>query len=219
MIGLAKPVKGIFDDISRLECIKPYILVGGTALSLQINHRNSEDLDFMCWRTGKVQRMEVDWSSIEKELAAIGAVESRDILDINHVVYIVSGVKLSFYACERYSPVQNEVGCLNNLKLADLTSIMAMKMEVLMRRTAFRDYYDIYAILKEGICIHDGIRLATKYSGHLLKTKNLLAMLSRGDRFAPEISFKELEPRYNVTSADIEQCIKGCLLSPNTNIK
>lgn len=219
MIGLAKPIKDIFDKISRLECITPYVLVGGTALSLQINHRNSEDLDFMCWRTSKSQKMEVDWPYIEKELARIGTIESRDILDVNHVTFVVSGVKISFYACERYSPVQNEITCLNNLKLADITSIMAMKMEVLMRRSTFRDYYDIYSILKEGICIDDGIHLATKYSGHLLKTKNLLAMLTRGDRFAPELNFKKLEPRYNISNTDIEQYIKTCLTSPNIENK
>ncbi|MDD2726703.1 MAG: nucleotidyl transferase AbiEii/AbiGii toxin family protein, partial [Proteiniphilum sp.] len=30
-----------------MECIKPYVLCGGTALAIQIGHRESEDLDFM----------------------------------------------------------------------------------------------------------------------------------------------------------------------------
>nr|WP_018338184.1 nucleotidyl transferase AbiEii/AbiGii toxin family protein [Butyricimonas synergistica] len=51
MKGLAPRTGEIFESVSRLECIKPYILVGGTALSLQIGTRQSEDLDFMRWRT------------------------------------------------------------------------------------------------------------------------------------------------------------------------
>ena len=51
MKGLAPRTGEIFESVSRLECIKPYILVGGTALSLQIRTRQSEDLDFMRWRT------------------------------------------------------------------------------------------------------------------------------------------------------------------------
>jgi predicted nucleotidyltransferase component of viral defense system len=39
---------------------------------------------------------------------------------------------------------------LNNLYLADIESIGAMKMEAMLRRAKFRDYYDIYSILKEG---------------------------------------------------------------------
>ncbi len=36
MIGLAPHTKDIFEAVSKLECIKPFTLVGGTALSLQI---------------------------------------------------------------------------------------------------------------------------------------------------------------------------------------
>lgn len=34
MKGLAPHTQEIFEAISNLECIKPYLLVGGTALSL-----------------------------------------------------------------------------------------------------------------------------------------------------------------------------------------
>ena len=32
MKGLAPHTKNLFEPVSKLECIKPYILVGGTAL-------------------------------------------------------------------------------------------------------------------------------------------------------------------------------------------
>ena len=47
MKGLAPHTQQIFEAVSKLDCIKPYLLVGGTALSLQIGTRQSEDLDFM----------------------------------------------------------------------------------------------------------------------------------------------------------------------------
>ena len=53
-----------------------------------------------------------------------------------------------------------------------------MKMEVMMRRSNFRDYYDIYSILKTGIPIWEMITIAQDYSGHRLKTKNILAILT-----------------------------------------
>lgn len=56
MIGLAPNTQNVFNQVSTLECIKPYILVGGTALSLQINTRQSEDLDFMKWRSAKDEK-------------------------------------------------------------------------------------------------------------------------------------------------------------------
>lgn len=212
MKGLAPHTLQIFEAVSKLDCIKPYLLVGGTALSLQIGTRQSEDLDFMKWRTSKTEKMEVAWFQIEKELTTVGDIQHKDILDIDHVEYLVSGVKFSFYACPKYSPVSEPVEYLNNLRLADMKSIGAMKMEVMLRRSNFRDYYDIYSILKSGVLINDLISLALTYSGHKLKSKNLLAMLTNGSRFMRDAHFDQLEPTYAVTAQEIEDYIKSCLL-------
>lgn len=212
MTGLAPHTLQIFETVSQLECIKSYLLVGGTALSLQIGTRQSEDLDFMKWRTSKTEKMEVAWYQIEKELATVGNIQHKDILDIDHVEYLVSGVKFSFYACPKYSPVSEPVDYLNNLRLADVESIGAMKMEVMLRRSNFRDYYDIYSILKSGVPINDLVSLALTYSGHKLKSKNLLAMLTNSSRFTRDANFEQLEPTYAVTAQEIEDYIKSCLL-------
>ena len=212
MKGLAPYTQAIFEAVSNLECIKPYLLVGGTALSLQIGTRQSEDLDFMKWRTSKTENMEVAWFQIEKELASVGEIQHKDILDIDHVEFLVSGVKLSFYACPKYSPVNNPVNYLNNIRLADVRSIGAMKMEVTLRRSNFRDYYDIFSILKSGVSINDLISLALSYSGHKLKSKNLLAMLTNSNRFTRDVGFDQLQPVYSVTAQEIEEFIKFSLL-------
>lgn len=207
MKGLAPHTSSIFETLSKLECIKPYVLVGGTALSLQLGTRQSEDLDFMSWRKSKSEKREVDWPTIKKELQSIGEVEKCDILDLDHIEYIVNGVKISFYANPNYSPLQAEIPFLNNIRLADPLSIGAMKMEVMLRRSKFRDYYDIYSLLEHGVKLQDMIRLALKYSGHRLKSKNLIAMLTRGDRFLPDSHFDALNPIYLIGPQDIEHRI------------
>ena len=55
MKGLAPHTLQVFEAVSKLDCIKPYLLVGGTALSLQMGTRQSEDLDFI----SKIQREEI----------------------------------------------------------------------------------------------------------------------------------------------------------------
>lgn len=211
MKGLAPHTQQVFEAVSKLDCIKPYLLVGGTALSLQISTRQSEDLDFMKWRTSKDEKMEVAWYQIEKELATIGEIQHKDLLDIDHVEYLVAGVKFSFYACPKYSPVDKPVDYLNNVRLADVKAIGAMKMEVMLRRSNFRDYYDIYSILKAGVPIDELVSLALSYSGHRLKSKNLLAMLTNGNRFTRDAHFTQLEPVYDVTAQEIEDYIKSRL--------
>ncbi|MBQ7156333.1 MAG: nucleotidyl transferase AbiEii/AbiGii toxin family protein [Bacteroidaceae bacterium] len=211
MTALAPHTTLIFEKATKLECIKPYLLVGGTALSLQLGTRQSEDLDFMRWRTSKDEKMEVEWSKIRDELSTIGEVQSMNLMDIDHVEYVVSGVKFSFYACNRYSPVTSPVEHINNLKLADVSAIGAMKMEVMLRRSNFRDYYDIYSIIQNGYDINDIISKAGKYSNHQLKTKNILAMLTNGSRFQRDAIFEQMQPIYDVTAKDIENHIKQIL--------
>ena len=97
MKSLAPHTHKIFDKVCSLNCIQPFCLVGGTALSIQIENRLSEDLDFMKWSVSKNEKAEVDWVGIEKELGNIGKIESRDIWDFDHVEFVLSGVKLSFY--------------------------------------------------------------------------------------------------------------------------
>ena len=211
MKALATHTSEIFDQICSLECIKPYFLVGGTALALQIENRLSEDLDFMSWKSLKSGKLEVDWVTIEKELSGIGKIEARDIWDFDHVEFLVSGVKISFYACPKYSPITNPVHLKDNLWLADIEAISAMKMEVLLRRSNFRDYYDIYSIIQHGINFKEVVTLALNYSGHVLSTKNLLAMLTDSSRFQSDSGFEKLEPKYKVTPIEIESYLKKCI--------
>lgn len=211
MISLAPHTSLIFDKATQLECIKPYFLVGGTALSLQLGTRQSEDLDFMRWRTNKQEKMEVAWKSIRDELATIGEVQSMNLMDIDHVEFVVSGVKFSFYACNRYSPLTNPIIYKNNLRLADIPAIGAMKIEVMLRRSNFRDYYDVYSIVKSGVDVHELVKKAGDYSQHQLKTKNILAMLTNGKRFQRDAIFDQMQPKYDVTATDIEAFLKSML--------
>lgn len=211
MNGLAPNAEKLIDAVARLNCIKPYVLVGGTALSIQIGSRLSEDLDFMSWRSKRNEKREVDWPEIKRELATIGTIDSFDLLDIDHVEFVVSGVKISFYANPNYSPLKEVIVLQDHLRLADKTSIGAMKMEVMMRRSKFRDYYDIYSLLENGENLQEMMSLALSYSGHRLKSKNLIAMLTRSERFIPDSNFSALSPKYNITPLDIERRIIAAL--------
>ena len=213
--GLAPKTAAIFEKVSNLECVKDFVLVGGTALSLQLGTRLSEDLDFMSWRKSKTEKREVNWPQILKELKSIGVVEHQDILDLDHVEFVVDGVKLSFYANPNFSPLQKEIPILNNIRLADKKSIGAMKLEVMLRRSKFRDYYDIYSLIEAGESLEEMIELALKYSQHRLKSKNIIALLTRSDRFTQDLNFQSLNPIYNITPIEIEQRIISLLSKDN----
>ena len=85
-------------------------------------------------------------------------------------------------------------------------------MEAMLRRSKFRDYYDIYSILKQGVDFEEMIEMALEHSGHLLKRKNLLAILTNGERFKKDKSFMVLNPVYDISPIDIQEYLKEKLL-------
>jgi hypothetical protein len=213
--GLTPNVDAIIEKVAAMETIKPYILCGGTALAMQIDHRKSEDLDFMMWRKSKIEKPEVEWPTIERELQTqVGEIERFNMLGFDQVEFVVAGVKFSFYVSNSYCPVLEPVSYMGNIRLADVYSIMAMKMEVMLRRMKMRDYYDIYAILREGYHISKGIEMALKYSQHRLSTKNLVMMLL-SDNFMSDESFGQLYPKYKASKDEIRNYILHKLKDAN----
>lgn len=211
--SLAPHTGRLIEAVSKLECIKPFVLVGGTALSIQLEKRQSEDLDFMRWKQNKDDDLDINWPQLQRELASIGEVQDVQVSGFDQVLFVVDGVKISFYAAPRKRiATMHEVPYLNNIRLADVESIGVMKMEAMMRRSKFRDYYDIYSILKNGADIHKLIPMALEHSGHKLKTKGLLAMLTNGELFKKDEGFSLLQPTYDVSASDIESYIKRLLL-------
>jgi predicted nucleotidyltransferase component of viral defense system len=206
MKGLSLQTEEIFKKISKLECIKDYTLIGGTALALQLGHRLSEDLDFCKWKSTKNEKNDVNWYSIKEELSTIGNVR-ENILDDNQTNFSVNGVKISFYANNRLKepPELKKIPFLNNLKIADIKSIGIMKMEVMLRRSSHRDYYDIYSILKNEVSLSDIISGAGKYSEHRLHTKGMLIMLANSERIDVDKHFEQLKPIYNFDLKTLEQ--------------
>lgn len=214
MKGLTHQTEKVFEAISQLPFIREYTLIGGSALALQIHHRLSEDLDFCIWtKNPKKEKPTVDWPGIEKELGMVGRITSRDILGFDHVNFLLDGVKLTFITKQKnLSPVNKPVSLSNHVFAADLEAIGAMKIELILRRSEFRDYYDIYSILKTGISLKNLVSLATKYSNYLLKTRDALAFLSHGANYRKEMNFELLKPLYLVNSKEIEEFMRLLIL-------
>ena len=211
--SLAPQTGRLIEAVSQLECIKPFVLVGGTALSIQLKTRQSEDLDFMRWQQGKNDTLDISWPSIQRELETVGEVQDVQVAGFDQVLFVVDGVKISFSAAPRKRiATMREIPYLNNIRLADVESIGVMKMEAMMRRSKFRDYYDIYSILRNGADINKLIPMALEHSGHKLKSKGLMAMLTNGSLFKKDEQFKQLQPVYDVSSDDIEEYIKSLLV-------
>ena len=87
MKGLSKHTIPVFDFIKDLDILEDYLLIGGTALSLQINHRLSEDLDFCKWQDNQsISSKEVNWPSIELR-SRIPRSSTSGLASTNKIIY------------------------------------------------------------------------------------------------------------------------------------
>lgn len=202
---LSPQARAIFEDISKLDCIKDYCLIGGTALALQIDHRRSDDFDFCIWKKHRNDTVTINWSMIFKELSSIGEVK-HNILGFDHYDFYLNGqVKITFFGNDTKEPENmQKIRLHNNIVVADPASIGVLKLDVMQYRSTHRDYYDLYSLLQMDISLESLISRERKYSRYHFKTRNIVSLLVNGSIFLEDRNFAGLEPKYNVSIKDIE---------------
>jgi predicted nucleotidyltransferase component of viral defense system len=200
MNGLAPHTAKIFEKISSLECVKDYMLMGGTALALQLSHRLSEDLNFCRWHKTKKERLEVDWYHIQQQFLTIGDTKIV-LLENTQCDFLIEGVRVTFLADNKFKQPNGlrKIHYLNNIYLVDIESIAVMKMEIMTHRNVFRDYYDMYSILKSGVALRDILTKTGKYTFHNLRTRDMLSLLLNAQKPPFDANFTAMSPTYIIS--------------------
>lgn len=210
--GLTPATKEVFGQVSQLECIKGLFLCGGTGQSLQMNHRLSEDLDFELIGLKK-ERPALDFSAIIEEISATFPDAKVEILGDDHfLIFINDGkVKLSFYRPE--NPVKTmKVGWqYNNLKIPTLQELLGMKLYAICMMTVFRDYYDIYSLLKAGCDLDEAISYASYLSRHTIRSKTMYTRLLSPQLFRKDEDFRRMSPKEDVSAEEIRDYVKATM--------
>jgi len=161
--------KEIFDKLSAFR-EKGY-LAGGTALALQLGHRISYDFDIFCL----------------DEISDRFPEKVREILDINKVsinnsdeftFFTENDIKISFvfypFILKKYVLEFNDCP----LKIISPLGVALTKAYAMNRRNAWRDYVDLYIILKNKLInLENIIKEAKDVYGELFNEKLFLAQL------------------------------------------
>jgi len=114
-------------------------LVGGTALALQINHRISNDLDLF----GTLTADKILIRQVLNKLGNLKIIESTE--NIN--VFSLNDIKIDIvnYPYAWLADARRE----DDLVLADIKDIAAMKLAAITGRGTKRDFVDLYFLLKK----------------------------------------------------------------------
>ena len=211
MVGLLEKTEKALHLISALPCLKRYTLVGGTGIAVQIGHRLSEDLDFCSFKQHVADKNRVDFAAIKKELEGVGKVDEVLVVEDSQVDLVFNGVKLTFFTNDFTFRELKRIAVENNVFVADLPAAGAMKVYVLPYRAKFRDYYDIYSLLQQGVSIRDMVDGAARLSKFQISTKNYLSKLINGKRYEVDPNFTLLQPKYSVSAEEIEKVVTAAV--------
>ncbi len=136
---LTKNTKSVLNALNASGIAKNFYLAGGTALALYFGHRFSVDLD---WFAEKF-----DYNlSFRRQLEKLGklGVDSESEKTFNGTL---NRVKISFFEYP-YPLVASKQRYKDNIYLAGIPDIAAMKMEAIGRRGSHKDFIDIYFLLQ-----------------------------------------------------------------------
>lgn len=143
-------------QISLLPLIKKFSedfgLVGGTAIALHIGHRESIDFDLFTTNelnSSKIKRKITDGFNIEKVFV------SED----DEYTVLIGGIKITFLRYPFKIEFKDKLD--DFIKVADLLTLAAMKAYALGRRAKWKDYVDMYFILKNNHSFAEIIKKAT----------------------------------------------------------
>jgi len=130
-----------------------FYLAGGTALSLQLGHRVSEDLDFFIDKA-----FDVEWVKNRILPDKISSIRSGTL----HCVK--DGVRLSFLFYD--VPLCFPPHIWRGIKVAAWQDIAAEKLKTMSQRGAKKDFYDVYAIIMLKSDIREVCTLFLERFGH-----------------------------------------------------
>ncbi|MBI5123102.1 nucleotidyl transferase AbiEii/AbiGii toxin family protein [Candidatus Roizmanbacteria bacterium] len=158
--------QAVLDKIKTIPDIQNFYLSGGTALSLLLGHRESEDLDFFIktpFQPQELQQKLLNTSNLENVT-----------LDEGTLNFFIDKVKLQF-SYYPYNLLEDLIPW-NGIHLSSVADIACTKLITISMWGSKKDFIDLYVILQQMTLKELFIKLEKKYTDvnynypHILKS-------------------------------------------------
>ena len=145
---VAGKLKGALIKLMQAEELKDFRLVGGTALSLQLGHRMSVDIDLFT----DAPYGTIDFNAIENFLKKEFAYAKGDFGESPGIgkSYLVGSEPDSMVKVDVYyamDPFFQEVKQFGGIRSATVEEIIAMKVDIIQRGGRKKDFWDLHELL------------------------------------------------------------------------
>jgi len=177
---------------------RSFYLVGGTAIALHIGHRYS--IDFDLFTPKKINKKRI------KEIVYKLPYSIKPLFeDIDQYHYYINDIKTTFF--QYIYPVEHKQMVKDVISMPSLISLAAMKAYALGRRAKWKDYVDLYFILKDYYTVKEICNETDKIFGQLFSEKLFRLQLA----FHKDIDYSE-QVEYLPGFETNEQVIKDFLI-------
>ncbi len=182
---------------------KSYYLVGGTAIALHIGHRRSVDYDLFI-EDG------INVLGIKKQVAVSGFLSNVIVQKADQIHFTINRVKLTFFQFPFSVPADNYYE--SYFRIPDLLSLAAMKAFALGGRGKWKDYVDLYFIIKH----HSSIKEICNKAIQLFSGVFNPALFCKQLCYFDDISFEEqveFMPGFEVGENEVKEFLVDAALT------
>lgn len=136
---LPKKTKEILEKIKTIDLLDDFYLTGGTALALQIGHRESIDLDFFTHKDFSPQTLQI-------QLEKIGRLENLS-LEKGTLNCFLENTQIQFLHYP-YNMLEGKIAW-EGIYLSSVLDISCTKIITISQRGSKKDFIDLYFVLKK----------------------------------------------------------------------
>lgn len=193
---LIPETRQVLEKLAVLELLNNFTFVGGSALSLYLGHRYSEDIDLFTWHP------ELDLPRLQHQIEKAGFTNVKTVnFSKTEADFLIDDVKVTFFAND-WAELKNRKLLQDQLFIAELAILAVMKVNTLFLRATYRDYYDLYVLNLHHFTVAELYEMTASKMTNLTKTLFQRALVFTKD--IEDENIDHLQPTYNVTLQEIE---------------
>lgn len=195
------------EQIELLSVVKTFSkdfgLVGGTAIALRLGHRQSIDFDlFANKKFGNI--------SLQNKIVKNTTIQRVIVSKLGEYTILIKGVKFTFFHFPFEIDFAEKLDEI--IKLPDLLTLAAMKVYALGYRAKWKDYVDLYFILKDHFSLDQITKKADTIFGDKFNEKLIRQQLS----YFQDIDYSEkidFMPGFTVEDKEVKKILTEISLS------
>ena len=188
--------KELFPYLAQFK--RSFYLVGGTAIALYLGHRRSIDFDLFSY--SRLRK-----SDIWRKLSKVPYRQKRISEDIDQLHLYINEIKVTFFNYPYL--VEHPVNVEKVVNMPSLLTLAAMKAFALGRRAKWKDYVDLYFLIKNQFSINEINDEAKRLYGDLFSDRLFHEQLA----FHKDINYAE-HVEYMPGFEEKEETIKAFLI-------